>query len=129
MQRISLVAVYTVVEIVEGLKVHTVNVRSLNGRSREVVEMLSRRGVDICCLREMQYKGRGTTFVVANENKYKLWCSESENGANGIGIFIKCELAWSVIEVERFGDQMMKVKVVLEKIVHQINLCAIGGKI
>ena len=36
------------------LKVCTVNVGSLKGRSREVVEMLSSRGVDICCLQEVR---------------------------------------------------------------------------
>ena len=32
------------------LKVSTVNVGSLVGRSREVVEILARREVDICCV-------------------------------------------------------------------------------
>ena len=73
------VALHTVVEIVEGclaqsfgdyrgLKMCTVNVGSLKGRSREVVEMLSRRGVDICCPQELQYWGGGTTSVGANED-------------------------------------------------------------
>ena len=72
-----------------GLKGCTVNVGSLKGMSREVVEMLSKRGVDIWCLQE-------------------------------VGICIKSELAGSVIEVERFGDRLMKVKMVLGKTVFLI---------
>jgi exonuclease III len=34
----------------------TVNVGTLVGRSREVVEMLPRRSVDVCCVQEVQYK-------------------------------------------------------------------------
>ena len=37
--------------------------------------MLSRRGVDICCLREVRYRGAGATSIGTNEEKYKLWCS------------------------------------------------------
>ena len=55
-----------------GMKVRTVNVGSLKGRSREVVEMLSRRRVDICCLQEVRYKGAGATSIGTNEEKYKL---------------------------------------------------------
>ena len=62
------------------LKVCTVNVGSLKGRSRKVVEMLSRRGVDICCLQEVQYRGAGATSIGTNEEKYKLWYSGGDGG-------------------------------------------------
>ena len=45
------------------LKVCTLNVGSLKGRSREVVEMLSWRGVDICCLQEMRHRCAGATSI------------------------------------------------------------------
>ena len=53
----------------------------------------------------------GTTSVGANEDKYKLWYCGGDGRENGVGIFIKAELSGSVIEVERFGDRMMKVMV------------------
>ena len=55
-----------------------------------------------------------------NEEKYKLWYSGGEGGENRVGIFIKYELAQDVIEVKRFGERMMKVKMVIEKTVYHI---------
>ena len=101
------------------LKVCTVHVGSLKGRSREVVEMLSRREVYKCCLQEVWYRGAGATSIGTKEEKYKLWYSGEEGGENGVGIFIKYELAKDVIEVERFGERMM-VKMVIGKTLYHI---------
>ena len=40
------------------LRPATVNVGSLSGRSREVVNMFERRRVDIGCLQEVRYRGQ-----------------------------------------------------------------------
>ena len=52
-------------------------------------------------------------------------------GKMGVGTFIKSDLAGSLIEAERFGDRMMKVKMVLGKIgiSHLFSRCPTGGKI
>ena len=42
------------------LRLVTVNVGYLSGRSREVVDMFQRRRVDIRCLEEVRYRGEGT---------------------------------------------------------------------
>ena len=60
--------------------------------------MLSRRGVDICCLQEVRYRGAGATSIGTNEEKHKLWYSGGEGGENGVGIFIKYELAKNVMQ-------------------------------
>jgi exonuclease III len=51
----------------------TVNVGTMVRRSREVVEMLARRSVDVCCVQEVQYKGTGCTVFGSGEEKYKFW--------------------------------------------------------
>ena len=55
------------------LKVSTMNVGSMVGRSREVVEMLARRKVDICCVQEVQYKGEGCKMFDWEEERYMFW--------------------------------------------------------
>ena len=50
------------------------NVEMLVGRSREVVEMLGRRNVNICCLQEVRYRGQGTRVLVAQTNKSSTDC-------------------------------------------------------
>ena len=39
------------------IRVGTVNVGTMSGRGSEVVEMLTRRKVDICCVQETRWRG------------------------------------------------------------------------
>ena len=102
-----------------GLKVCTVNLGSLKGR----LERWWR-----CC------QGGDWTYVVFGrcskgvgalhplvQMKISISCGiVGVRGGNGVCIFIKSKLAGSAIEVERFGNRMMKVKMVLGKTVFHI---------
>ena len=52
------------------MRLAVVNVGMLVGRSREVVEMLGRRNVEVCCLQEVRYTGQGTRMF---GSEYKFW--------------------------------------------------------
>lgn len=93
------------------LKVCTVNVGTLVGQIREVVEMLAKRGVDICCVQQVRYRNEGCTVFGSNEEKYKLWYSG--NGEHEVGIMVRYDLSEDVIEVQRFDNRMMKLKMVV----------------
>ena len=61
------------------VRICTINVGTMKGRSREVVEMLVRRRVDISCVQETQYKGEGCTVFEGGEEGYKfLWMGEKD---------------------------------------------------
>ena len=45
------------------LRVGTWNVESMKGRASEVVEAITRRKVDICCLTETRWKDKGTKWI------------------------------------------------------------------
>ena len=47
----------------ERLRVATANVGTLRGRASEVVETVSRRKIDICCLQEVRWRGAGTRII------------------------------------------------------------------
>ena len=55
------------------VRICTVNIGTLLGKRREVVEMLARRQVDVCCLQEVRYKNQGTKSIGTNKEKYKIW--------------------------------------------------------
>ena len=99
------------------VRVCTVNIGTLVGKRREVVEMLARRRVDICCIQEVRYKNQGTTAFGSNEEKYKFWYKGNAEGTNGVGLLVKQDLAERVLEVERFSDRVMKIKILLGKVV------------
>ena len=101
------------------LRVRTVNVGTMPGRSREVVDMLVRRRVDVCCVQEVRYKGEGATTIGSSEEKFKFGYSGYMAGGVGVGVLVRHELAWSVVEVERFSHRVMKVKIVIRKVIYQ----------
>ena len=98
------------------LRVCTVNVGKIRGRSREVVDMLARRLVDVCCVQEVQYKGGGAATIGSGEEKFKFWYSGCIDGGGGVGVLLRHELVGSVVEVERFSHRVMKVKIVIGRL-------------
>ena len=98
----------------------TVNVGTMRGRSHEVSLMLARRNADICCVQEVRYKSDSTTTLGVGTQKYKFWYSSNLSGANGVGILMRQELAENVIEVERFCDRIMRIKMVLGRAIYHV---------
>ena len=75
------------------LRLATVNVGSLRGRSNEVVETVSRRNIDICCVQEVRFRGDGTRFISGKDCKYKFFWVGNSNGTASVGIFIAEKLS------------------------------------
>jgi len=73
------------------LRLATVNVGSLVGRSAEVIETLGRRKVDIVALQEVRYKNEGARTLKGGNFAYKLFWRET-TGHGGVGLMVKLEL-------------------------------------
>ncbi|XP_071689203.1 uncharacterized protein [Rutidosis leptorrhynchoides] len=58
------------------------NVGTLTGKCYELVETLRKRKVDILCVKETRWKGRGAVKI----KDYKLWFSGSRVARNGVGL-------------------------------------------
>ena len=91
------------------------NVGSLTGRSAEVVEVLERRRIDLCCVQETRWRGCGTKWIVGKESKYKLFWIGSKEGLDGVGIIIKESWADKVLEVNRINSRLILLKLILEE--------------
>ena len=94
------------------LRVGSVNVGSLRGRSDEVVEMVGRRNLDFCCLQETRWRGKNARRI----GSYKIFWSGYEAGLAGVGILV--EEQWidkKVIEVKRINERLMVLRVIVGK--------------
>ena len=98
-----------------NLRVGTINVGSMVGRSREVVEMLARRQIDICAVQEVRYKGQGNRMFGDGEERYKFWWSGGESKIGGVAVMVRENWVENIIEVVRIDERMMKVKMVCGK--------------
>jgi len=57
-------------------------------RSAKVVDMLSRRKVDVAGLQQVRYKNVGTKIVKGEDAAYKLYWSGESTGRGGVGLMV-----------------------------------------
>ena len=92
-----------------GLRCGTWNVGTLNEKSLELVDVFRKRRLDVVCLQETKWKGKKAKDI----GGYKLWYSGSESRRNGVGIMLAEKYADDVVEVNRFGDRLMEITLVV----------------
>ena len=94
-------------------RVGTLNVNTLRGRVCEVVETLSRRKVDVCCIQETRYRGGNCRIIKGKDTRYKLYWSGNDKGTAGVGVFVAEEWIEKVFEVQRVCDRILLVKLIV----------------
>ena len=91
----------------------TLNVNTLRGRVCEVVETLSPRKVDVCCIQETRYRGGSWRTIKGKDTRYKLYWSGNDKGTAGVGVFAAEEWIEKVFEVQRVSDRIILVKLIV----------------
>ena len=99
------------------LRVGTVNVNTLRGRVCEVVETLSRRKVDVCCIQVTRYRGGSCRTIKSKDTRYKLYWSGNDKGTAGVGVFVAEEWIEKVFEVQRVSYRIILVKLIVSQCV------------
>ena len=92
------------------LRVSTWNVGSLTGKSAEVARELKERRIDVGCLQETRWRGKGARKIGEG---MKLFWSGGREAENGVGIVVAEHLIDKVTEVRRIGDRIMLVRIVI----------------
>ena len=91
----------------------TLNVNTLRGSVCEVVETLSRRKVDVCCIQETRYHGGNCRTIKGKDTWYKLYWSGNDKGTAGVGVFVAEEWIEKVFEVQGVSDRIILVKLIV----------------
>uniref|UniRef100_A0A8R1YG37 EB domain-containing protein n=1 Tax=Pristionchus pacificus TaxID=54126 RepID=A0A8R1YG37_PRIPA len=79
------------------LRVGSLNVGSLNGRSYEVVDMMKRRRIDVLCVQETNWVGQESRRI----DGYQIVYVGLNNLRNGVAIFIAPKYTGIIVEVIR----------------------------
>ena len=95
----------------------TLSVNTLRGRICQVVETLSRRKVDVCCIQETRYHGGNCRTIKCKERRYKLYWSRKDKGTAGVGVFVAEEWIEIVFEVQRVSHRIILVKLIVSQCV------------
>ena len=104
-------------------RIASLNIGTLRGRSGEVVETVSRRGVDLCCLQEVRWRGASACMIVGKDSRYKVFCRGKENGNGGIGILLAEEWVEKVYDICRASDRLMMIKLAIENNIITVLSC------
>ncbi|XP_074352102.1 uncharacterized protein LOC141691264 [Apium graveolens] len=78
--------------------------------SLELVDKLKKRHVDVVCVQETKFRGAKTKEA----NEFKLWYSGVITTRNSVGIMLRAQLNNNVVEVNRFNDRVMMIKLVAD---------------
>ncbi|KAL0838447.1 hypothetical protein ABMA28_016579 [Loxostege sticticalis] len=89
----------------------TLNVGTLTGRTKELADLLTRRRIDFACLQETRWQGSKSRNIGEG---YKLMYTGSKGGRNGVAIIISHDHLDNIVEVKRFSDRVMSVKVIIQ---------------
>ena len=106
-----------------GIRFGTLNVGSLCGRETEVCEELRKKRIDVCCIQEVRWKGRGARFVGTLGQRYNLWWSGNDAGFGEVGILVKEEISGNVVEVRRKSERVVAFVLTLGREMMRI-ICA-----
>ena len=79
----------------------TLNVGSMTGRGREIVDVMEKRKIDILCVQETRWKGQKAKELGLG---YKLFYTGIDNRRNGVGIVLDPRLKEGVLGVKRISD-------------------------
>jgi exonuclease III len=100
-----------------GLIVGTLNVGTMTGRGRELVDMMERRKVDILCVQETRWQGSKARSLGAG---FKLFYHGVSKKRNRVGVILKEELIRNVLEVTRVSDRLMCLKLEMEGVMFNV---------
>ena len=95
------------------MRVGTLNVGTMNGKGREIADLMERRRVSVLCVQETRWKGDKASEL---GDGYKLlYSGANKEGRNGVGIVLSKEFKDSLVSVNRTSDRVMSIKLCLEE--------------
>ncbi|XP_043710423.1 uncharacterized protein LOC122659376 [Telopea speciosissima] len=86
------------------------NIGSLTGKSLELIDVMRRRRINVACIQKTRWKGHKAKAL----DDFKLWYLGDESGRGGVGIVVDKDLKNEVVDIKRFGDRILSIKLVLD---------------
>ncbi|KAG8226729.1 hypothetical protein J437_LFUL004379 [Ladona fulva] len=83
----------------QKIRIGMLNVGMMNGKSREIVDLMSRRKVNKLYIQETRWKGNKAKELA--KGYMLIYSGTDEKGRNGVGVIIDKELKGGINEVER----------------------------
>ena len=102
------------------MKIATLSVGTMNGRGREIVDVMQRKKVEILCVQETRWNGQKAKELGEG---YKIYYSGEGSKRNGVGIMVSLEMKEGMLQVIRNSSKSMTGKLEVGNITINV-LCA-----
>ena len=99
------------------IRVATLNVGTMRGRSSEVVETVTRRGIDICCVQETRWRGASARLIEGKNSRCKFFWVGNDKGTGGVGILVAEKWIDKIFDIKRVNDRIMMIKLTVGRTV------------
>src|SRR3989454_12270292 len=91
----------------------------MSGREGEVIDMVKRRGIDICCLHETRWTGSGEEEI----GGYKFIYMGDTKGVSGVGAAVSPEWESNIVNMTRVSERIMMIQFTVGKSVLKVISC------
>ena len=79
----------------------------MRGRSSEIVETITRRNIDLCCVQEVRWRGASTRYLTGKDSRYKFFWIGNDQGTNGVGVLLAEKWVDKLYDIRRVSDRIM----------------------
>ena len=81
------------------------NIGTMRGRSSEIVETITRRNIDLCCVQEVRWRGASA--------RHKFFWVGNNQGTSGVGVLLAEKWVDKVYDIKRVSDRIMLIKLLV----------------
>ena len=97
----------------DTFKIASWNIGTMRGRSSEIVETITRRNIDLCCLQEVRWRGASARHITGKDSRYKFFWVGNNQGTSGVGVLLAEKWVDKVYDSKRVSDRIMLIKLLV----------------
>ena len=89
----------------------------MRGRSSEIVETITRRNIDLCCVQEVRWRGASARHIIGKDSRYKFFWVGNNQGTSGVGVLLAEKWVDKVYDIKRVSDRIMLIELLVGEVV------------
>ena len=101
----------------DTFKIASWNIGTMRGRSSEIVETITRRNIDLCCVQEVRWRGASARHIIGKDSRYKFFWVGNNQGTSGVGVLLAEKWVDKVYDIKRVSDRIMLIKLLVGEVV------------
>ena len=103
---------------------HTFKIASwtMRGRSSEIVETITKRNVDLCCVPEVRWRGASARHITGKDSRYKFFWVGNNQCTSGVGVLLAEKWVDKVYDIKRVSNRIMLIKLLVGRLSSQYCL-------